>query len=364
MKKILLFFIILQFSIQITSACTGIALKSKDGVYIPARTVEWGSNDMMIKIGIFPSNKEYIGTTPDGENGKKWKGKYGFVGMTSYGQPFVADGMNEKGLTVGMFYLPGFASYNRYDVKDAEKSFSVGDLTLWILSSFTTCEEVKSNLSSVKVVNVEDKRFGGAPLPFHWRISDKNGKSIVIEIINNGKITVFDAPLGVISNSPTYDWHLTNLRNYLKLSPIPVSPLKIDKSVLSALGAGSGMIGLPGDYTPPSRFVRAAAFTSSARPLENAEDAVSEAFRILNNFDIPVGSILPKEHLDPAVHGSTQFTSAADTKKCIYYFHTQFTPRIRKIDLKKIDFASLKEFKTIEVEKSFMKDVEELIINK
>lgn len=244
---------------------------------------------------------------------------------------------------MGLYYLPGFAEYQKYDPKNSENSLSVGDSMQWILSTFKTVEEVKRHFSSVSVVNVEDKRFGGAPLPFHWKVSDAKGKSIVIEMVEGGVVKIYDSFLGVITNAPTYDWHLINLRNFLRLSPNPNQRIDIDQLSLSPLGGGSGMIGLPGDFTPPSRFVRAAALTASCRPLKDATDAVSEAFRILDSFNIPLGSQLPLKSIPKDIVGATQLTSVSDLTNKIYYFHSMHNRQVNRIELAKIDFATVKE---------------------
>jgi choloylglycine hydrolase len=103
------------------------------------------------------------------------------------------------------------------------------------------------------------------------------------------------------------------------------------------------MIGLPGDFSPPSRFVRAAAFVATARPLRDAEDAVFESFRILDSFNIPLGSIVPANKLPTDIPGATQITSVSDLRNRVYYYHTMFNRRIRKIDLRLIDFSRVKE---------------------
>jgi len=327
-----------------TNGCTGISLKAKDGSVVVGRTVEWALSDAQhYKIAIFPRGNRFSSLTPDGENGMKWNGIYGFVSLTAYGQNYGPDGMNEKGLYVGMYYLPGFAEYLQYDPKFADKSLSIGDFMQWVLSSFESIEQVKKSINDVKIINVEDARFGGAALPFHVKISDPSGKSIIIEIVNGGQVVIYDSFLGVITNSPTYDWHLLNLRNYLHLTPNPRQPISVDNLSLSPLGSGSGMIGLPGDFTPPSRFIRAAAFTASVRPLSDALDATFEAFRILDNFNIPLGATVPAANIPKDIEGATQITSVSDLTNKVYYYHTMFNREVRKIDLNKIDFSKIKQ---------------------
>jgi choloylglycine hydrolase len=107
--------------------------------------------------------------------------------MIAYGQLFGSDGMNKEGLYVGMYYLPGYASYSVYNPKLAASSVSVGDFMQWMLSSFKTVQEVRKNLNSVRVVNVDDPNFGGVDLPFHWKIADPSGASIVLKLSRAAK---------------------------------------------------------------------------------------------------------------------------------------------------------------------------------
>jgi len=309
-------------------ACTGLSLKSEDGAVIAARTVEWAAGDANHDtLVLFPRDHAFTGLTPGGENGLKWQGQQGFVSLTAYGQEYGPDGMNEAGLYVGMYYFPGFASFAAYDAAQAGQSLSVGDFMRWMLSSFKTVAEVRANLDKVRVVNVDDPRFGGAALPFHWKIADPSGACIVVEIVEGGKVKVYDALLGVITNSPEYSWHLTNLRNYLGLSTAPKEPLTLDGVKLSPLGGGSGLRGLPGDFTPPSRFVRALTFTAAVRPLPKAEDAVFEAFRLLDNFNISVGVTGGSKAIATDITSATQITTASDLKNRVLYFHTMTTAR-------------------------------------
>jgi choloylglycine hydrolase len=325
-------------------ACTGISLMSEDGGVVVARTVEWALGDAKHnQIVVFPRGKSYRAQTPDGMNGKSWSGKYGLVSVSAYDQPYGPDAMNEKGLYVGVYYFPGYADYKIYDKKHADQSMSVGDFMQWMLSSFETVEEVKRNLNKVLVVDVKDPRFGGAPLPFHWKIADPTGASIVVEMVNGGEIKVYDAFRGVIANSPTYDWHLTNLRNYLNLSTQPAAPLSIDGKSVLPFGGGSGLVGLPGDFTPPSRFVRAAVLTATTRPLPTSVDAVFEAFRILDGFNIPIGVTAKPAKIAQDIESATQITTVADLKNQRYYFHTMSNREVRMIDLSKIDFSTVKE---------------------
>jgi len=198
-------------------------------------------------------------------------------------------------------------------------------------------EEVKANVGQVVVPSVVFKQWGFAP-EVHYIVSDSSGKNIVIEFVG-GKLNVYDAPLGVITNSPTFDWQMTNLRNYVNFSMTNAVPVKLGAVTLKPFGQGSGMLGIPGDFTPPSRFVRAVAYSQSVFRSKTGDDAVLEAFHILNNFDIPKGAA--REH-EKDEHGNTLadytiWTAASDLKAKRFYFRTYENSEIRVVDLTKMN---------------------------
>lgn len=135
---------------------------------------------------------------------------------------------------------------------------------------------------------------------------------------------------------------MTNLNNYVNLHPETVSPHKLGNLELSSLGAGSGFLGIPGDITPPYRFVRAAFYQTTAPEQPTAQDAILQGFQILNNFDIPIGIVFPKGEIPVDIPSATQWTSATDLKNLVIYFRTMYDCTIRSIDLRSIDFSAVK----------------------
>jgi choloylglycine hydrolase len=156
---------------------------------------------------------------------------------------------------------------------------------------------------------------------------------------------------------------MTNLNNYVNLYPGSAPSQNLHGMHLAPFSYGSGMLGLPGDFTPPSRFVRAAFFQSSAPQQPNAEATVRQCFQILNAFDIPIGVEfgLDEVPVDDML-SATQWTSATDMKHCKIYFRTMYTPTIRYIDLNTIDFRKVKyhaeHFDTIK-----QQPIEQLFVN-
>jgi choloylglycine hydrolase len=135
---------------------------------------------------------------------------------------------------------------------------------------------------------------------------------------------------------------MTNLRNYINLSAVALPTKKIEDLNFAPIGAGSGFLGIPGDYTPPSRFVRAVAYSQTARITPNGDETVYEVFRIMDNFNLPLGSAEgpdAKPELLKGMRSSTIWTTSADTRNLKYYYHTQHNRKVRMVDLKKIDFS-------------------------
>ncbi|PYL73337.1 MAG: choloylglycine hydrolase [Verrucomicrobia bacterium] len=316
-------------------ACTGIRLIAEDGTVVHARTMEFAI-DIHSDVIMIPRGYARTGTTPDGKEGLKWKAKYASVGANGVGLPVLFDGLNEKGLAAGTFYFPTSAGYMPYTAADAGKTIAQWEVGSWILENFASVEEVKAHIGNIVVPGVVFGGWGFAP-EAHYIVHDATGKSIVIEYVG-GKLNVYDNPLGVITNSPTFDWHMTNLRNYVNFSMTNVPPVQLGSIKLLPFGQGSGMLGMPGDFTPPSRFVRAVAFSQSVLPSKTGDDAVLEAFHILNQFDIPKGAA--REH-EKDEHGNiladyTIWTAASDLKAKQYYFRTYENSQIRMVDLMKM----------------------------
>ena len=323
-----------------TNACTGIMLKAKDNTVVYGRTMEWGAFDLNSRVAIVPRGYSFTGQTPDGFNGRQWKTKYGFVAIDILEKDIFGDAMNEKGLAIGVFYQPGFASYMKYDTAKAADTISAPDLGAYVLGNFATVDEVAEGIKKIRVVGLVLQEIG-IEVPVHWMVVDKTGKSIVIEYLK-GELQIFENPLGVITNSPEYHWHMTNLRNHVNLSAVALPAMKLEDIDFHPLGAGSGMIGLPGDYTPPSRFVRAVAWTQTARPTETSTETIYELLRILDNFNLPLGSAEGSGQAKKMLEGmrsSTIWTSAWDLNEGILYYHTQHNRRVRKLHMTEIDFS-------------------------
>lgn len=317
-------------------ACTGITLKSADGNLVMARTIEWAAEDNHNRYVIVPQGYVWHSITPDGGQGREFKGRYGYVGLAVQQAEFVVDGLNEKGLAAGLFYFPAYGKYEDYNPEYFESSISDLQLVSYILGCCSTVDEVIEEIGRLHVHNV-DPRASTA----HWRFGEPGGRQVVLEIIDE-KPVFYENTLGVLTNSPSFDWQLTNLNNYVNLRSGAVPVNRIGGMELSSFGGGSGLLGIPGDLTPPSRFVRAAFYQCTAPVLATASETVFQAFHILNNFDLPIG-IQTAPGVEPAdIPSATQFTDAVDLSGRKIYFRTMYDSTIRCIDLGRINFRKVK----------------------
>ncbi len=316
-------------------ACTGISLMSKDSTHVLARTCEWGGSFLQSRYVVVPRGYTQNALTPTGQNGLEFTAKYGYVGISVMQDQFVTEGLNEAGLSAGLFFFPGYGKYEDYDASRNASTIVDVQLAAWILGNFATVDEVISNIGKIRIVALSAETQTA-----HWRIGDASGRQVVLEIVG-GVPEFHENRLGVLTNSPGFEWQMTNLNNYVNLYPGNAGPNELAEGVtLSSFGAGTGFRGIPGDVTPPSRFVRIAFYKATAPQYETGFETVKETFQILNNFDIPIGI----EHsasagpLPENVPSATQWTTSSDLQDLKFYYRTAWNSTIRCIDLKTVRF--------------------------
>lgn len=325
----------------IASACTGISILAQDNTRLHARTIEWSGGNLNSKLVILPRNHVNIALTPEGKNGKTWKNKYGAVGASTVAPEFVTEGVNEKGLNAGIFYFSHYGSLTPYHKKQAKKSVSDGELVRYILTNFATVEEALKGLEKIEIIPIGKPDETGHYATGHWRIADNTGRNVVLEITNRGERHIYENTADVITNSPSFPWHLDNLNNYVHLTSGKAPNQKLGNIDLFSLGGGSGLMGLPGDLTPPSRFVRAFFWLHTAPTPADTYKAVTQAFHILNNFDLPLGAEYPLDAKLPDMPSATQWTAVSDVTHPAFYYRTMYNSAIRKVDLTKINFDTV-----------------------
>ena len=276
--------------------CTTLRIKALDLTVLVGRTMEYAL-PVNWEWRAVPRGVRQTSIAPDGD-GLAWVGSHGYVGIgngetTAFGhtlraQAGIPDGINEEGLYAGLLYLPTFAEYESPNDVPPDRLLAPVDVASYVLATCTTVADAVSAVESVVVWPAAIPIIGIPPL--HLILHDRHGAAAVVEWVGAER-QVHDNPIGVATNSPPFDWHLTNLRNYVNQTAMDVPALSVDGGTIAPLGEGSGMLGLPGDFTPPSRFVRAVAFAASARMPATAADGVSTVMHLLSSFDITKGII-------------------------------------------------------------------------
>lgn len=314
--------------------CTALNIKSDEGHSFFGRNMdlEYEFNQSVL---IIPRGYEIL----DRVSSKMIKNNFAIIAMGTIidKHPALADGMNEHGLACAGLNFPGYAYYEEKPV-EGKNNIAPYDLIQWVLSNYKTTAEVKEALKNLELVNIpiNDK----TPVStLHWIVADKDCKSIVIEKTKNS-FSVYDNPVHVLTNNPTFDWHLTNLNEYINLSQKAPKDVMWSDKKLSPLGAGAGNIGIPGDFASVSRFVRIAYLRANMTSIKDDTFAVSQFFNMLDYVKMVKGGVVTKEGMEDI----TLYSSCMNQSKGIYYYKTYDNNRINAIDMHKENLDS-KEIK-------------------
>lgn len=255
---------------------------------------------------------------------------YAMIGMAHVadGCPLYYDAVNEKGLGMAGLNFVGNAVYHKPDPeRDNVETF---EFIPWILGRCATVEEARARLGRL---NLTGGAFNAA-LPaaqLHWIIADKDG-AIVVESVKDG-LHVYDNPAGVLANNPPFDRQMFNLNNYMALSPRQPQNRFSSQLDLTLYSRGMGALGLPGDLSSQSRFVRAAFVRLNSVSGDSEEESVSQFFHILNSVDQQRGCC----ELAPGVYEYTIYTSCCNADRGTYYYTTYDNHQISAVDLRRTD---------------------------
>jgi len=293
MKKFLSSIVAISITFApLANACTAINLKAKDGTVIAGRTMEWPV-DMKWTLMSQPQGSPVLISAPDFLNlpSKTLSSKYAFVGIypaVIIGSPAILEGQNEAGLGLSGNFLPGFTEFQKVTPQDDEY-VSIINFGSLVLGMFSTVRELRAALPNYKVWYNPSEVKGSPTAPLlHFILTDRSGDSMIVEFVK-GQMVIHDNVTNVLTNAPTYDWHINNVRNYLSLTDTATTSLVVNGTNVTEIGQGGGLIGLSADYTPPGRFVRAAYLSYFAYQPDESGDALQLMAHLLNNVDIPKG---------------------------------------------------------------------------
>lgn len=302
--------------------CTAVTYKTNDFYF--GRTLDY-EYSYMEEVTITPRNYQFKFNEKEAINTH-----YAIIGMAYVAEdyPLYYEAINEKGLGIAGLNFVGNANYN--DPIEGKDNIAQFEFIPWILSQCETVKEAKKLIEKINITNTPfNKQLPLAQL--HWIIADQN-ESITVESVQEG-IKIYKNPVGVLTNNPTFDKQLFALNNYINLSnKTPENKFATDLE-LNKYSRGMGAIGLPGDLSSQSRFVRASFVKMNSVSAEGENESVSQFFHILNSVDQQRGCC----QLEDGKYEITIYTSCCNASKGIYYYTTYDNHQITAVDMHKED---------------------------
>lgn len=255
---------------------------------------------------------------------------YAVIGMAhvAQGYPLYYDAVNEKGLCMAGLRFAGNAVYGK--VTHGRENVAAFEFIPWLLGRCGTVAEARECLARLHITDTPfSAELPSAPL--HWMIADREG-ALTVEATADG-LRVYDNPVGVLTNNPPFPEQVSRLNDYMHLSPREPSNTFSEALPLTRYSRGMGAIGLPGDLSSASRFVRAAFVRANAHSDDHETASVSQFFHILGAVEQPRGCCV----LDDGAYEITLYTSCCNATRGIYYYTTYDNRRITAVDLHRED---------------------------
>lgn len=297
--------------------CTAISLQTADHYF--GRTLDLSysyGETVAITPRHYPFHFRKMGTIDS---------HYAIIGMAIVreGYPLYYDAANEKGLAIAGLNFPGNAVY--FPEKDGKDNVAPFELIPWILGQCATLEDARRLLERIHLADIPFSE--SMPLaPLHWMIGDKTG-TITMEQTADG-LKIYDNPVGVLTNNPPFDYQMFNLSNYMNLTAEPPVNRFCPELPLRPYCLGMGGLGLPGDLSSTSRFVRAAFTRLNSVCGCSESESVSQFFHILGSVHQTRGSAKTEDGYEITV-----YTSCCNTSKGIYYYTTYENQQITAVRL-------------------------------
>lgn len=315
--------------------CTALSFKNNYGYFGRNMDIGYSFNEEVVFV---PRNYDM-----KFKHYKNLKNHFAMIGVACVinDYPLFADAINEHGLGIAGLNFPDYAHYNE-NICDDKSNIAPYEIIPWILSTCKNVEQARELLSQINIISLpflENLQLA----PLHWIISDKEN-SIVLESTKDG-VKIFDNPVGVLTNNPTFDWHLTNLSNYLGCCAVDLCEKDILGHTAKPLGHGTGGIGLPGDTSTTSRFIKTvfAKQNSKCEPEETSN--ISQFFHILDSVAVPRGFAVSKD----GIADYTTYSVCASLDRGIYYYKTYDNNQITAINMhsENLDSSKLQQYKMI-----------------
>lgn len=303
--------------------CTSIAMNTEDFYFGRTMDIEYSFNE---KVVYTPRNYPI----PFRRNNALHR-HYAMLGMASVmdGYPLYAEAVNERGLCAAALNFPDSAYYPPKE-DPIKQNVSPFELILWLCAKCASITDVKQLLVSTHLVNIPFN--DDLPLtPLHWHIADKE-RSLVLESTRNG-LEIYDNPVGVLTNNPSFDFQTTNLCQYMNLTTTCPQNCFSNIKSLVPFGQGLGSFGLPGDYSPASRFVKAAYLSMNSVCEKDEMSSISQLFHILDSVSMIRGSVVTSQKL----YDTTTYACCMNATKGIYYYKTYSNSQLTAVDIRRED---------------------------
>lgn len=298
--------------------CTAATYKTKDFYF--GRTLDYDfsfGEEVTVTPRNYPFNFRNMGTV---------KSHYALIGMAYIAEnyPLYYDAINEKGLGMAGLNFVGNAHYN--EKKPHADNIAQFEFIPWILGQCASAKEAKKLLKNINLINTSfSKELPLAQL--HWIIADRN-EAITVESVKEG-LRIYDNPVGVLTNNPPFDEQIFQLNNYMHLSPKEPENHFSDKISLNSYSRGMGALGLPGDLSSGSRFVRASFVKLNSVSGDSEEESVSQFFHIMNSVDQQRGCCVLGENQ----YEITIYTCCCNADKGIYYYTSYNNHQITAVNM-------------------------------
>lgn len=307
--------------------CTAITYKTKDHYFGRSLDYEYSYNET---VTITPRNYPLPFLKVE-----DLQQHYAMIGMAFIvnDYPLYYDATNEKGLSMAGLNFPGNADYK--SEKEGVDNIAPFEFIPWILGQCADIPEARKKLAKLNLVKIDfSEELPAAEL--HWIISDKE-ESITVESTKDG-LKIYDNPVGVLTNNPCFDMQMFNLNNYLSLSVDSPTNQFSKKLNLAPYSRGMGAMGLPGDLSSASRFVKVVFTKMNSVSGDSESESISQFFHILGSVAQQRGCV----HMGEGQYEITIYSSCCNTDKGIYYYTTYENSQITGVDMHKEDLDGSK----------------------
>ena len=293
--------------------CTAMTFGTRSSDFFLARSMDF-SYEMTPELIIMPRSHTWSGALDD----VTLTNSYQFMGLGQKIDGFLIffDGINEEGFAAAALFFGGYAQYEHCPVRSPSGTIATTDFLHYLLGNCSAVSALPSLLKNVRISGIKDPMTGSAT-PLHWITADKSGACAIIESTERG-VELINSPLGVMTNSPDWRWHMTNLRNYTQVMPTQAERVVWGNIALTPFGQAAGTSGLPGGFTSPERFVRTAYLKTHTFPMEDRKTAIAQCFNILGNVTIPKGAVTTSW----GSYFYTRYTTVIDLNALEYTYRT------------------------------------------